>query len=45
MYKANINVPKGRKGKKNTIIAKDLTSQRYQWVDHPDKKSIRKHWP
>ena len=29
----------------NTIIAKTLTPHFNQWIDHPDRKSIRKHRP
>ena len=30
---------------RNTIKVEDLTPQLHQWLDHPDRESIRKHWP
>ena len=29
----------------NTIIVGDLKSHLHQWLDHPDRKLIRKHKP
>ena len=28
----------------NTIIVGDLMPHLHQWIDHPDRKSIKKHW-
>ena len=29
----------------NTIILQEFNTHLQQWTDHPDTKSIRKHWP
>ena len=29
----------------NTIIVGDFNTHLHQWIDYPDGKSIRKHWP
>ena len=54
MHALNIGAPQyirqiltGIKGEinSNTIIVEDLTTCFYQWTDHLDRKSIRKHRP
>jgi len=54
IYTSNIGAPKqikqilaGKKGEidSNTIILGTLMPLFHQGIDHPGRKSIRKHWP
>lgn len=29
----------------DTIIGGDLKPQFHHWIDHPERKSVKKHWP
>ena len=53
IYTLNTGAPKhikqrltGQKGEidRNTIIVGDVNTPFKQWVDHPARKSVRKHW-
>ena len=53
MYAPNIGAPKDIQQKlrdikgvidSNVITAEDCISHLHQWIDHPNRKSIRKHW-
>lgn len=43
-YAPNITDLKGIRDS-NIIIVGDSKPYSHQWIDHPDRKSVRKQWP
>ena len=44
-HKTSLNKPKWRKRRKYSNSMGTLTPHLHQWIDHPDRKLIRKHRP